>query len=102
MFLFKHVNLFLGNWFARRFNQPCINNSSLINSNAILMELFEKNTVDLNHGIFRETFSKARESRMIRRSTLHRKTKKNVKGNPVIEAKGKNPEQYPDWEYEEE
>lgn len=49
------------------------------------MKLFEKLAVNLNHGVIGDAFSKP-----------------GIVYPRVIEAKGKNQEQYPDWAYEEE
>lgn len=85
MLFFKLLHCFIGDRPACRFNQPGINSNTFINSEPQLVELFKKNTVNLYHSFFGDTFSKTRKSRMIRRRELKWNIKKIHKGDSVVD-----------------
>jgi hypothetical protein len=76
MFVFKFFNLIIADGATCRFDKPGINGDAFINSQALLFKLTEDFRIDLIHGIFRQSFSEARESRMIRRGIAKRNTQK--------------------------
>jgi len=82
--LLEFFKLFIGNRFACRLNKPCIDSHPFINGQAFLMKLFDKSTVDLDHGISGQTLPKPRESGMIRRRAIQRHIQKRLKRDTVI------------------
>ncbi len=48
----KLFHFFIGQGPVGRFNQSFINSNSFINRKTVLMELFKKSAVELNHGVF--------------------------------------------------
>ncbi|MBU2454050.1 MAG: transposase [Proteobacteria bacterium] len=57
-FFLEFIQSLIGNRMTCRFNQPGIYSNAFIDGKTMLMELFEKDTVNLDHGFFGNAFSK--------------------------------------------
>jgi len=70
---------------ACRLHQSGIDSHAFINGKAILMELFEKCTIDLNQCLIRKALSEPGKGAVIRRCIIQGHIKERFKGNTIID-----------------
>ena len=66
-FFFKRLDLLIADWVVSTLNKPGIDGDALIDSKSLLCKLPQDFRVNLIHSVFGQSFSEARESRVIRR-----------------------------------
>jgi hypothetical protein len=69
---------------AGGFNKSGVNRDAFINAQALALKLAQDLRVDLIYGFFGQSFSKAREGRVIRRGFAQRKMQKLFKRPAVV------------------